>query len=127
VKSHCNHARVHAIGFGSEADRYLIEESAKAGKGLSKIVDFSDDLSEVVVCMLKGSLTATLDDFELEYEESVFESAYPDVKSLPCVLKDEIFNLHLFAKPLKNLRDLSEVEKTVKISYFDSKKNERVQ
>lgn len=63
VKSHCNYARVHSIGFGNNADRYLIEESAKAGKGLSKIVDFSDDLSEVIVSMLKGSLTATLDDF----------------------------------------------------------------
>ena len=76
--------------------------------------------------MLSACLTPTLDDFQIEYDTSVIESAFPDPKSLPCILKDEIFNLHLFLKPLMKVSDLTEAQRNLKVSYFDSKKNARV-
>jgi len=41
-------------------------------------------------------------------------------------LKDEIFNLHLFLKPLVKLTDLTEAQRIIKVSYFDSSKKANV-
>lgn len=39
---------------------------------------------------------------------------------MPCIFKDEIFNLNLFLKPLLKLEDLAEEKKIITISYHDS-------
>ena len=76
--------------------------------------------------MLSACLTPMLDDFKVDFDSTVFESVFPDPENMPCLLKDEIFNLHLFLKPLVKIADLSETQRTVKVSYFDSKKKEIV-
>lgn len=57
--------------------------------------------------MLSNSITPTLNDFEFDYDKSVFEAVYPDPKELTCVFKDEIVNLHLFLKPLITVDSLT--------------------
>ena len=86
----------------------------------------TDDLRDVIMRMLIGCLTPILDDFQVDYDSSIFESAFPDTKDLHCVLKDEIFNLHLFLKPLVKLTDLTEAQRIIKVSYFNSSKKANV-
>ena len=55
--------RVHCIGFGSGVDKYLIEQSAIAGKGIHKFIDLNQDLSELIINILSSCITPTLDEF----------------------------------------------------------------
>lgn len=120
IRKNNRHNRVHSIGFGNGADKYLISESAKAGKGLHKFLQLSDDLSEVVINMLSCSITPTLNDFQITYDKSVFETVYPQPSEIICVFKDEIVNLHFFLKPLVFVDSLTEQQKIIHISYFDT-------
>ncbi|KAL4467880.1 hypothetical protein ABPG74_013215 [Tetrahymena malaccensis] len=120
-------SRVHSIGFGSGADQYLINQSAIAGKGISKIVDLKCDLSEVIIDMLSLCITPTFDDFNIVFDKSVFDSTYPSSVNYPCVFKDEIINIHFFFKPLIDLASLSEEQKIIRIEYYDSHKKQKIQ
>ena len=53
---------------------------------------------------------------------SIFENGFPDTQDLYCVLKDEIFSLHLYFKPFVKMSDDAEAQRTIKVSYFDSSK-----
>lgn len=61
-------------------------------------MDLGADFSDAIVSLLSECITPSLDNFKIEYDENVFESAFPDPRNIPCVFKDEIFNLHLFMK-----------------------------
>ncbi|KAL4502149.1 hypothetical protein ABPG72_000384 [Tetrahymena utriculariae] len=127
IRSNNKFSRVHSIGFGSGADQYLINQSAIAGKGISKIVDLKCDLSEVIIDMLSLCITPTFDDFNIIFDKSVFDSTYPSSTNFPCVFKDEIINIHFFFKPLLDLSSLSEEQKRIKIEYYDSHKKQKIQ
>jgi len=114
---------VHVIVIGSSADRYLIQQIAKVCKSLCKITGPADDFRDVIMRMLIGCLKLILDGFQVDYDSSIFENGFFDNQDLYCFLKDEIFNLHLFLKPLVKLTDLTEAQRTIKVSYFDSSKN----
>jgi len=55
------------------------------------------------------------------------ESGFPDVKNLPCVFNDEIFNLHLFVKQGVKIDEIAEESKIITISYYDSKLKRKVE
>ncbi|EAR91789.1 type A von willebrand factor domain protein (macronuclear) [Tetrahymena thermophila SB210] len=119
--------RINSIGFGSGADKYLIEESAIAGKGISKIVDLQCDLSEIIIEMLSLCITPTLDQFQINYDKNIFESTYPSMTNFPCVFKDEVLNIHFFFKPTLDRSSLTESQKQISIEYFDSRKKQKIQ
>ncbi|EAR91782.2 type A von willebrand factor domain protein (macronuclear) [Tetrahymena thermophila SB210] len=119
--------RINSIGFGSGADKYLIEESAITGKGISKIVDLKCDLSEIIIEMLSVCLTPTLDKFQINYDNNIFESTYPSMTNFPCVFKDEVLNIHFFFKPTLDCSSLNETQKQISIEYFDSSKKQKIQ
>ncbi|EAR93851.2 type A von willebrand factor domain protein (macronuclear) [Tetrahymena thermophila SB210] len=127
IRKNNKFSRVHSIGFGSGADQYLINQSAIAGKGISKIVDLKCDLSEVIINMLSMCITPTFDDFSIMYDKSVFESTYPSSTNFPCVFKDEIINIHFFFKPLVDLASLTDEQKRIQIEYYDSRKKQKIQ
>ncbi|KAL4489962.1 hypothetical protein ABPG72_010861 [Tetrahymena utriculariae] len=101
IKQNNKFNRVHSIGFGSGADKYLIKETAASGKGISKIVNLNCDLSEVIIEILSLCITPTFDEFKISYDKNIFQSTYPSCTNFPCIFKDEIINIHLFFKPLK--------------------------
>ncbi|EAR91785.1 type A von willebrand factor domain protein (macronuclear) [Tetrahymena thermophila SB210] len=119
--------RINSIGFGSGADKYLIEESAIAGKGISKIVDLQCDLSKIIIEMLSVCITPTLDQFQINYDKNIFESTYPSMTNFPCVFKDEVLNIHFFFKPTLDCSSLTEAQKQISIEYFDSRKKQKIQ
>ncbi|KAL4486676.1 hypothetical protein ABPG72_022151 [Tetrahymena utriculariae] len=127
IKKHNKNSRVHSIGFGSGADQHLINQSAIAGKGISKIIDMEQDLSDVVIEMLENFLTPSLDDFSISYDTSVVESTYPSSTCYPSVFKDDIINIHFFFKPQIELSNLTESQKIVKIKYYDSQQKQQIQ
>ncbi|KAL4459315.1 hypothetical protein ABPG74_017928 [Tetrahymena malaccensis] len=120
IKKNNQFDRVHSIGFGSDTDKNFINKSAQYGKGISKIVDFKSDLSSIVLQMLFQSLTPTLSEFKILYDQSIIDSSYPFSNHLPFVIKDEIINIHLFFKPGVDLSDLNDEQKKIKIEYYDS-------
>lgn len=51
--------------------------------------------------MLGKSISPTLDDFKITFEDdSAVESVHPDLKRAPVVFKNEVFNFNVFFKPL---------------------------
>ena len=90
------------------------------------MIGLSADFAEEIVSMLSECITPTLDDFKIEYDCEVFESIFPDQNSLPCVFKDEIFNLHMFLKQEIQMNEISDSSRLVRISYFDSKLKTKV-
>ncbi|EAR91786.2 type A von willebrand factor domain protein (macronuclear) [Tetrahymena thermophila SB210] len=127
IKKNNKYNRINSIGFGSGADKYLIEESAIAGKGISKIVDLQCDLSEIIIEMLSLCITPTLDQFQINYDNNIFESTYPSMTNFPCVFKDEVLNIHFFFKPTLDCSSLTESQKQISIEYFDSRKKQKIQ
>ncbi|KAL4449064.1 hypothetical protein ABPG74_021056 [Tetrahymena malaccensis] len=127
IKKNNKHCRTHSIGFGSGADQHLINQSAIAGKGLSKIINMDQDLSEVVIEMLHICITPSLDDFSITYDTSIVESTYPASTDFPSVFKDDILNIHFFFKPQVELSKLTESQRKVNIKYYDSKQKQNIQ
>ena len=64
IKFNSNSCRVHSFGIGSGADKSLISESAKAGKGCSYFIEDSNRLGEKVINALKKSILPCLKSFE---------------------------------------------------------------
>ncbi|KAL4505689.1 hypothetical protein ABPG73_004574 [Tetrahymena malaccensis] len=126
IKQNNKYCRVHSIGIGL-ADLYLIRESALAGKGIAKLIDQKCELSEVIISMLSYCITPTFDELKITYDDSIIESTYPSCSNFPCVFKDEIINIHFFFKPLLELQNLTDLQKTVQIEYYDSHKKQKVQ
>ncbi|EAR96204.1 type A von willebrand factor domain protein (macronuclear) [Tetrahymena thermophila SB210] len=127
IKKNNQFDRVHTIGFGSDADKYLVNKSAFYGKGISRIVDFKSDLSRIVLQMLCQSLTPIFIDLKIIYDTSIIESTYPCSNNLPFVIKDEIVNIHLFFKPGVDISDLNDEQKKIIIEYYDSCQDKIIQ
>ncbi|EAR91779.1 type A von willebrand factor domain protein (macronuclear) [Tetrahymena thermophila SB210] len=127
IKKNNKFSRIHSIGFGNDADKQLIQETAVYGKGISKIVNQNCDLQEVVIEMLSLSITPTLDQFKMIYDQNIFESTYPSSTNFPCIFKDEIINIHLFFKPLVQISELTQEQKQIEIEYYDSCQKQKVQ
>ncbi|EAS05567.1 type A von willebrand factor domain protein (macronuclear) [Tetrahymena thermophila SB210] len=127
IKKNNKNSRINSIGFGSGADQHLINTSAIAGKGISKIIDMEEDLSEVVIEMLGNCITPSLDDFSISYDTSVVESTFPASTNFPSVFKDDIINIHFFFKPKIEISNLTESQRLVKIQYYDSKQKQQIQ
>ncbi|KAL4482046.1 hypothetical protein ABPG73_000570 [Tetrahymena malaccensis] len=122
IKKNNKRNRVHFIGFGSSADKILIQESAIAGKGIYEMVQFEQDLSSIIIKILFQTISATLDKFKLTFDQQLFESVYPNPDNIPCILKEEIFNLHFFLQPNVKINDIPEEKKVITIQYYDSSK-----
>ncbi|KAL4495495.1 hypothetical protein ABPG72_020236 [Tetrahymena utriculariae] len=120
IKKNNTRNRVHFIGFGSSADKILIQESAIAGKGIHEMVQFDQDLSSIIIKILCQTISATLDKFKVTFDQQIFESVYPNPDNIPCILKEEFFNLHFFLQPLVKINEIPEEKKVITIQYYDS-------
>ncbi|EAR98227.1 type A von willebrand factor domain protein (macronuclear) [Tetrahymena thermophila SB210] len=126
IKRNNKKNRVHFIGFGSSADKILIQESAIAGKGIHEMVQFEQDLSSIVIKILCKTISATLDKFKVTFDQQIFESVYPNPQNIPFILKEEVFNLHFFLQPLVKINEIPEEKKVITIQYYDSSKSQEV-
>ncbi len=61
IKQNSNLNRIHSIGIGNGVSEYLINESAKKGKGLSIFIKDNENMSDLIVDLLERALTPTLD------------------------------------------------------------------
>ena len=71
-------ARVHSFGIGSEASKYLVKESAKAGKGTYAFIgNKNDDLSEKVIKALSEASKPILTDIKINWGDFEEALTYP--------------------------------------------------
>ncbi|KAL4467833.1 hypothetical protein ABPG74_013168 [Tetrahymena malaccensis] len=119
IRNNSHKARVHCIGLGSGVDKELLRRCSESGRGANKQVDNASELQEVVINVLENSFTPSFTKFQVEYDESIVESIYPNQNEFPSVLKNEQFFLHIFLKKGINLNELKAKQKQIKISYYN--------
>ncbi|KAL4502197.1 hypothetical protein ABPG72_000432 [Tetrahymena utriculariae] len=119
IRNNSHKARVHCIGLGSGVDKELLRRCSESGRGANKQVDNASELKEVVINVLENSFTPSFTKFQVEYDDSIVESIYPNQDEFPSVLKNEQFFLHIFLKKGINLNELKSKQKKVKINYYN--------
>ncbi|OMJ74517.1 hypothetical protein SteCoe_26519 [Stentor coeruleus] len=72
IKRHEGICRVHSFGIGSDADRNLIRNSAKAGRGNAYFVEKSKDLAHSVINALKKSVVPSLNKWESTWQGEIY-------------------------------------------------------
>ncbi|EAR98295.1 type A von willebrand factor domain protein (macronuclear) [Tetrahymena thermophila SB210] len=119
--------RVHAIGIGLYVDKDLIIQSAKSGKGCHAHVTDQSLIQESIINILQNSISPILEDVKLSYNKEIFNSQYPKEDSLYCLFKNDLFTFTLFLKSGIDFDSLNDENKLVKIQYFDTTINQKVE
>ena len=77
----------------------------------------------MIIGLLDDALTPTLDNFEIEYEKNIIEAISPNFEDLPCIMKNEPFNLFFFFK--EGIK-IEEIKTKMKLKFFDSNLNKHL-
>jgi hypothetical protein len=51
-----------------------------------------------IISLLNAALTPFLDNFTFKYDDKIVESIIPAPQNIPCVMKNEPFNIFVFFK-----------------------------
>ncbi|OMJ65617.1 hypothetical protein SteCoe_37895 [Stentor coeruleus] len=78
IKAQAGNSKVHSIGIGNSVDRYLITESAKAGRGSASFVTNSNEIGKKVIGALKKCLLPCVNSWEISWPGE----CYPKTENL---------------------------------------------
>ena len=97
IKENCNSTRVHSIGIGTGVSKYLVNEIAKAGKGISVFVSDNDPLFNIkVISGLKKATRPSLTNIEIDWKDNknnlLFSS--PQSDKFMSLYEEEPFHLY---------------------------------
>jgi Ca-activated chloride channel family protein len=67
VAGNVGQGRLYAFGIGSAVNRYLIEEMARHGRGISRIIDSSDKSHEAAIQFARRLKTPVLTDIQIDW------------------------------------------------------------
>ena len=74
-------------------------------------------MSNTIIGLLDSALTPFLDLFTFNFDQTIVEAMVPAPEGIPCILKNEPFNVYLF---FKEGVDLEHIDTEVTLTCFDS-------
>jgi len=77
VQAACDHLRVSVVGIGSSPNRYLLDGIAKAGQGVSGVVELNTDPTEMVTRLSNRLHRAQLAEIRLDWGGLQVSDVYP--------------------------------------------------
>lgn len=70
-------ARLYAFGVGAGVNRYLLDEIGRAGRGFTRYMDPTEDVTEVAAELTERLQSPVLTDIEIDWGELAAEEVYP--------------------------------------------------
>ena len=115
-----NRSRLFTIGVGTGASDYLVRKAATLGNGKSVMILCSEGIEDKVVSLLTESMTPSLTNFEVEYDEEMVAALTPLPNQSSHIIRGEPFIM--FALLNDVIQQTPTLSTSVKIKFFDSSK-----
>ena len=120
IRENVNNSRLHAFGIGQGAEKDIIMNLAKSGKGVHEFVEENETFQHKVVAVLKKAIMPALSKWSIEWDKGEPEQS-PTVAYIPNLYAGESFTL--FAR----FPDSANVPSLVTLNCFNTKTNSQEQ